>query len=323
MKTLIALTILAIILGLSVATPVVAQPLVDGEDPRDPDLVYLQIRGDLDETDVVGHGVPDTVNIGIFKGYSLPIQLQAGNEELYFSICVPDRYDEEHDIVIETVIALSLANEGGKHYQIDIAWEKVTPNDEVVPVAFHSVSAQRLNLSNLQYYCYRDYFVVDYDAPVDDPIVYDDEIAFRLRHGSTGLGKDITGELIVLHFGVLFPRGDLLGNPGDVITEEDMEEVGIQLGNFVVVLEGWTAYFLIWFGLLFILGLSYLAFWRWNPVLFMLTAGASIVFGFYWYDAFTTNLGLALGLMMMAYALVCVGFAFRCIFWRNKEINED
>jgi len=67
---------------------------------------------------------------------------------------------------------------------------------------------------------------------------------------------------------------------------------------------------------------SALGFWRPNPLPFMLAAGASIMLGLYWYDVYTTNLGLALGLMLIAYSLVCVGFAFRCIFQKDRLREE-
>jgi len=308
----------------------------EGEDPRDPDLVYLEIRPDLDETSIVGHGVPTPVQFlagGIFWGYSLPVWSDPAhvNEELYLQVCVPDRWDGEHDIVVEVISALSDAGEKGNTYQIDMNWEKVTPNEEVVPAGFHSVSAQRYNLSDAQYYCYRDWFVIDYDAPAIDPIIIEDELALRIRLGQVG-GQytDLDGELIIIHVGVLFPRGDLLGHPGDVlttdnitdfITEEDMEELAIEFGLFNGILTGWAVYFLIGFSLLFLLGMSWLAFWKPNDVLFMILAGVSIVFGFYWYDTFSTNLGLAMGLMLFAYALFCVGMALRVLFWRSR--NEE
>lgn len=323
---LIPVLLLIMLIGMLLA-PTPAAATVEGTDPRDPSLVYFEIRGDLDETQVVGHGTPTEVNIGagIFTGYSLPIWSDPVNfnEELYFSVCIPDMWDGEHDIVIEVITALSNAGEKGNTYQLDLAWEKATPNVEVVPVSFHSDSAQRYNLSDLQYYCYRDFFVIDYDAPADDPIIYEDELDMRLRLGQVG-GQypDLNGELIILHFGILFPRGDLLGNPPDFsqyITEADMEEIGIQFGIFNGIITGWAAYMLIGMGLLFILGISALAFWRWNSIVFMALGGAAVIFGFAWYDAFTTTLGLALGLMMFLYGLGCFGFGFACMFWRRPK----
>ena len=60
---------------------------------------------------------------------------------------------------------------------------------------------------------------------------------------------------------------------------------------------------------------SVLAFWRPNPILFMVMAGISIALGFNWYDVYLTNLGLTVGLMLIAFSLYCIGMAFRMLFW--------
>lgn len=67
---------------------------------------------------------------------------------------------------------------------------------------------------------------------------------------------------------------------------------------------------------------SFLAFWKLNPVLFMIAAGASLMSGLYWYDYFTTELGLSIGLMLIAYAFICVSFAYGTIFWRDRLREE-
>lgn len=64
---------------------------------------------------------------------------------------------------------------------------------------------------------------------------------------------------------------------------------------------------------------SVLAFWRYNALLFMLAAGASLMTGLYWYDTYTNELGLAMGILLIAYSLVCLGFAMQCIFWRKPK----
>jgi len=234
LNRIIRIALLTAMAILFIAIPAVAQE-IDGSDPRDPALVYLEIRGDLDETEIVGRGVPTQVYIeDVFTGYSLPVWADPTNvnEELYYSVCVPGRWDESHDIVIEVISCLSNAGEKGNTYQIDIAWDKVTPEVEVVPAGFHSMSAIRYNVSNLQYYTYRDFFVVDYDAPAIDPIISDDHLAFRLRLGQVGgQYQDLDGELIILHVGILFPRGDLLGDPGDILGGDSMN---IYLGVLIL-----------------------------------------------------------------------------------------
>ena len=67
---------------------------------------------------------------------------------------------------------------------------------------------------------------------------------------------------------------------------------------------------------------SALGFWRPNPLSFMLAAGSSLMLGLYWYDVYTNNLGLTIGLMLIVYSLVCAGFAFKCIFWRERPGEE-
>jgi len=64
---------------------------------------------------------------------------------------------------------------------------------------------------------------------------------------------------------------------------------------------------------------SVLAFWKLNALLFMLAAGISLMVGLQWYDVYTTPAGLTISLMILAYSLVCLGFAFKCIFWKPYE----
>lgn len=67
---------------------------------------------------------------------------------------------------------------------------------------------------------------------------------------------------------------------------------------------------------------SWVAFWKHNALMFLLAAGASLMTGFYWYDTYTNNLGLSIGILLIAYSLVCFGFALGCIFWREKTSEE-
>ena len=75
---------------------------------------------------------------------------------------------------------------------------------------------------------------------------------------------------------------------------------------------------LAWCALVFFSGMG---FWRPNPVLFMLAAAASITTGLYWFDVYTTDIGLSIGLALIAYGLLCVGLAFKCIFWREDVLE--
>lgn len=61
-----------------------------------------------------------------------------------------------------------------------------------------------------------------------------------------------------------------------------------------------------------------LAFWKNNPVLFMLAAGAALFNGIYWYDKYDSPIGLSIGLILIAFSVYCLGMAFRYIFWRSE-----
>ena len=66
---------------------------------------------------------------------------------------------------------------------------------------------------------------------------------------------------------------------------------------------------------------SIMAFWKHNVLMFMLAAGASLITGFYWYDVYTNNLGLAIAMLLIAFSLICVGFGFGCLFRSGKPIE--
>ena len=88
------------------------------------------------------------------------------------------------------------------------------------------------------------------------------------------------------------------------------------------VLDSWTPAILLFAFLLPVIFFSVLAFWRYGrlsgALLFMLAGGVGIVTGFTWYDIYTTNWGLTVGLMLITYGIICIGFAFMCIFGKGK-----
>ena len=75
--------------------------------------------------------------------------------------------------------------------------------------------------------------------------------------------------------------------------------------------------------LLPLIGFSILAFWRGHPVLFLITAGIAIMTGLYVPDLLTggttTVLSMSLGLVIVAYSLVCVAFAYRTLFRMGRS----
>ena len=68
--------------------------------------------------------------------------------------------------------------------------------------------------------------------------------------------------------------------------------------------------------------LTVIAFWKPIAPLFMLMAGVSLILGLYWFDVFTTEIGMAVSLALIGYALVCMGYAFTVAFLGGSENGE-
>lgn len=65
--------------------------------------------------------------------------------------------------------------------------------------------------------------------------------------------------------------------------------------------------------------LAALAFWKPIAPLFMIMAGISLMLGLYWFDVFTTEIGMAISLGLIAYSLLCIGYAYKVIFWQPGD----
>jgi hypothetical protein len=75
-------------------------------------------------------------------------------------------------------------------------------------------------------------------------------------------------------------------------------------------------------GLFLLMGMSFLAHWRTNATTFLVNAGLSIMIGLYAPDGLKymgySTFGAALGLMLIIYAFVCVGFAYLTLFKKEN-----
>jgi uncharacterized membrane protein (DUF2068 family) len=81
-------------------------------------------------------------------------------------------------------------------------------------------------------------------------------------------------------------------------------------------------------GLLILALMSGFAFWkeRW-AALFMLCSGAAMILGLETPRLISppgvqTPMGMTAGLAMVGYSLVCIGLAFRIIFWNEDAIDD-
>ena len=73
--------------------------------------------------------------------------------------------------------------------------------------------------------------------------------------------------------------------------------------------------------------MSWLAFWKQIPVVFMIVAGISMLLGLNAPDTFssaatTTDIDKTLGLAFIGYSLFCIGAAYKCMFWQEEVEDE-
>ena len=290
--------------------------------------VYREINPVLNIDTIRAAGVPTGLHVGeIFFGFSLPIWSDTAqvNEELHFQVEVPDWWAGESDIIIHLHTATT-GDESGNTYGVQLSHSHSTHNVvEAFPVGvMHSETTNRLVGSALTYAHYMEVYVVAYDHEPTDPMIADDVMGFRIRRvANETQGDELDGELIIIDCVEVY-FAYVSAEEIDVITiieewmEENMEEIGIQLGLFNDILEGWSVFLLIALGMIFIFGFSFLAFWKPNPVLFMLLAGASIIFGLFWFNVYTSYVGLAAALLLIIYSFVCCGYAFKSMFRAGK-----
>lgn len=167
---------------------------------------WLAVRPDLDYTVITAQGKPAQVVIGVFHGYSMPIWNDAANsdEQLFFNLNVPGRWDEASDIIVHLLVALSGAEDVNDNFNFQLSWEHLTEGD-VVPATSHDVEVEQAVLAarNAQYSTYELQFTLDYDVDDPDDVADHDDLSMRLRR-IDATNPDVTNEIIVLDYHVEF-----------------------------------------------------------------------------------------------------------------------
>ena len=169
---------------------------------------WIEFRPDLDPTKLSVNAKPTIVTQGIAIGYSLPTY--AADEELFYQICVPSRWDGESDIHVHIHGWLDTGqNEATDAVNLTLEWEHFSVG-EVVPATNNTVEVEVVTGAASQYTVFQFDFTIDYDIDGGDVILPDDELEFRLYR--TASSHEIAGEIAICHAGILF-RCDKLGNP--------------------------------------------------------------------------------------------------------------
>lgn len=168
--------------------------------------VWIEFRPDIDYRLVRAQGTPTWVERGAFGGFSLPIYIP--DEELFFDICIPNRWDGESTTYVHLDVWIDTAQDAANDaFRLQISYNSFTPKVDIVPSAFTDVEVETTTGVAAQYQS----FQVDFNIPAGDG-EEDDILAFRIRRIDVVTGNEMDGEVVVEHVGVIF-LCDRLGNP--------------------------------------------------------------------------------------------------------------
>ncbi|MBA7684485.1 hypothetical protein ES703_92881 [subsurface metagenome] len=172
-------------------------------------LVYIEFRPDLDYETIRGQvGVPTLATQGLFRGFSLPLHVADNKEELFATVCVPNRYDEASDIFVHLYCWLAVENIN-KNFKMQVSWEHYTPGTDIVPATTaENVEVQTATGAGAQFQSYVVKFTLDYDVHTPNNVVADDIVALRMRRVAAA-ADECADEIVVNHYGVVFRRDKL------------------------------------------------------------------------------------------------------------------
>jgi len=172
----------------------------------------LTLRPTLDYITQIAHTKPTQVVVGIFKGYSFPVYA-TDNEELYYNLRVPYRWDGESDILVCLVVALADVEDVGDTFKFQLSWEHIHA-DSIIPATSNDVEVQAAVLSGhtAQYSIYHLHFVLDYDIDgAGNEVDADCDLGFRVRRIASS-GTAIDNEIIVIDAVVDFQINKIFAN---------------------------------------------------------------------------------------------------------------
>lgn len=166
-------------------------------------LVYIEISPDLDYDRILGNLKPVRVTKGIFEGWELPI-FAADDQELYFVICIPNRWDGVSDVLGHVTCWLDTANTD-KKFGLRLSYEAYTSVTDIVPNTSTDVDVQTSTGTASQYQSFEVAFTLPHG-----PMLADDKLALRLyRIAADPVGDEIAGNVVINHVGVVFRRDKL------------------------------------------------------------------------------------------------------------------
>lgn len=153
---------------------------------------------------IAGVAKPTAVAVGPWSGYSFPIY-NNDDEELFWRLHVPGRWDGTTDIEYWLTVCLSAAETEGDDFKFQLSWSNSTgttgviTTDVVSPTADGDCSAGH----TAQYSIFRLGFTIDVSAGPIVAVSPGDILAGRVRRIASG-GVEVSNEIIVLDHWINF-----------------------------------------------------------------------------------------------------------------------
>jgi hypothetical protein len=155
----------------------------------------LQLRPHLINKASKTAGVPTEIYRGVNVGYSMPIW-STNDEELYFRMRVPNRWDGTTDPQVGIVTTLIGAEDVGDKYRFQLEWQTTQGiGTTTIGTTTSSVTSEQTLKTggNAQYSSYFIFFTLDADD-ANNPIVAGRMMQTRLRRIAAS-GSEVTGEI--------------------------------------------------------------------------------------------------------------------------------
>jgi hypothetical protein len=160
---------------------------------------------------VASKGKPTTVELGAYSMYSMPIW-NSDDEELFWRLQVPRRWDGASDIHYYLVCALSAAETENDDFAFQLSTAFTTATTGVIASATTDVTVpQNCGAGyTAQYSVFKLDFTIDWDAPTPD-MAPKGVLAGRVRRVASG-GVEVSNEIYVVDHWLTFTVDKVFGN---------------------------------------------------------------------------------------------------------------
>lgn len=159
----------------------------------------MTIRLDPDTFDLIAHSKPTQVEVGLFKGFSMPIY-SSDNEEIFYQLRVPYRWDGISDPQICLLVALADAEDIDDKFKLQCTWESVE-EEGILSALSHDVEVETtIVVAHVaQYTIYSVHFILDYDIHgAGSEVLPNDVMGLRIRRLAAS-ASEVDNEIIVFN----------------------------------------------------------------------------------------------------------------------------